>query len=49
MNTADNERRAEAAGARRRDIQRHAGHGKRLQAAPQPLELRIGTSAASVN
>jgi hypothetical protein len=39
MHAAENERRAEAAGARRRYLQRRFIGSKRLQAAPQPFEL----------
>jgi hypothetical protein len=42
MHATEHQRRSEAAGARRRDLdERHLGDGERLQAAPQPLELRL--------
>jgi len=47
MHSAENERRAEAAGAWRRHIQWHIGRSKRLQEVPQPLKLRIADAASN--
>src|SRR5580704_14136536 len=52
MDAAQDQRRSEAAVARRRDIERHLGRRQRLHAAPQPFELRVadaGAGAAGVN
>jgi hypothetical protein len=52
MYTAEHQGRAEAAGARRRHVERHFVGRKRLQAAPQPLKLGgvdAGADAAGIN
>src|SRR5215468_1299223 len=41
MHAAKNQRRPEAVGARWWHLQRHLGHGKRLEALPQSPKLRI--------
>jgi hypothetical protein len=52
MHATEDQRRAEVAGARRRDLERHFIGGKRLQAAPQPFELGgvdAGAGAAGID
>ena len=52
MHAAQNERRAEPAGARRRHVERHIGRRQGLEAAPQAFKLRpveAGADAAGIN
>jgi hypothetical protein len=52
VDAAQDQRRSEAAIARRRNIERHLRRRQRLQAAPQPFKFRMtdaGPGAASVN
>jgi len=52
MHAAENQRRAEAAAARRRCVKRHLGCGERLKPAPQPLQFRLrdaGAGAAGID
>jgi hypothetical protein len=46
MHAAEDERRSEAGGARRRHLERHPGGGQRLQAAPQAFKLRVVDAGA---
>ena len=46
MYAADDERRSETAAARGRHLERHLRDGKRLQATPQPRQLRMLDASA---
>ena len=52
MHAAEDERGAKPPRARWRHVQRHLGRGKRLEAAPEPFQLRIvdaSPGAAGIN